>query len=64
MLEKLKLAVYEANMELPQRNLVTYTWGNASGISREEGMIVIKPSGVAYDALTPEHISLMDLFCE
>lgn len=61
MLEKLKLAVYEANMELPQRNLVTYTWGNASGISREEGMIVIKPSGVAYDALTPEQMVVVNL---
>lgn len=45
MLEFLKQAVYEANMELPRRGLVTYTWGNVSGIDREKGLIVIKPSG-------------------
>ena len=61
MLEKLKQQVYEANMELPRRNLVTYTWGNVSGIDRESGLVVIKPSGVAYDALTPEQLVVMDL---
>lgn len=53
MLKSLKEAVYEANMELPKRHLVTYTWGNVSGISREKGLVVIKPSGVAYDDLSP-----------
>ena len=46
MLEALKQQVYEANMELPRRGLVTYTWGNVSGIDREKGLFVIKPSGV------------------
>ena len=60
MLEKLKQQVYEANMELPRRGLVTYTWGNVSGIDRERGLFVIKPSGVAYDALTPEQLVVID----
>ena len=46
MLEELKKQVYEANMELPRRGLITYTWGNVSGIDRETGYFVIKPSGV------------------
>ena len=61
MLKELKQAVYEANMELPRRNLVTYTWGNVSGICRSEGLIVIKPSGVEYDELTPEQLVVVDL---
>ncbi len=61
MLEKLKLEVYEANMELPKRGLVTYTWGNVSGIDREKGLFVIKPSGVDYDKLKPEDLVVMDL---
>ena len=61
MLKKLKQAVYEANMELPKRNLVTYTWGNVSGIDREKGLIVIKPSGVDYEELTPEKLVVLDL---
>lgn len=61
MLEELKRKVYEANMELPRRNLVTYTWGNVSGIDRERGLFVIKPSGVEYDALKPEVLVVMDL---
>ena len=61
MLEELKQAVYEANMELPRRGLVTYTWGNVSGISRREGLMVIKPSGVAYEDLTPEQLVVVDL---
>lgn len=61
MLEQLKLEVYEANMELPRRNLVTYTWGNVSGIDREKGLFVIKPSGVDYDKLRPEDLVVMDL---
>ena len=61
MLEALKQQVYEANMELPKRGLITYTWGNVSGIDRETGYFVIKPSGVDYDALTPEDMVVMDL---
>lgn len=61
MLEQLKLEVYEANMELPKRGLITYTWGNVSGIDRETGYFVIKPSGVDYDKLTPEDMVVMDL---
>ena len=61
MLEELRKQVYEANMELPRRNLVTYTWGNVSGIDREKGLVVIKPSGVEYDELTPENLVVMDL---
>lgn len=54
MLEQLKKEVYEANMLLPKYDLVTFTWGNVSGIDRESGLFVIKPSGVEYDKLTPE----------
>ena len=61
MLEELKLKVYEANMELPKRGLVTYTWGNVSGIDREAGLFVIKPSGVEYEELKPEDLIVMDL---
>ncbi|MGN0778401.1 MAG: L-ribulose-5-phosphate 4-epimerase [Aristaeellaceae bacterium] len=61
MLEALKQAVYAANMELPRRGLVTYTWGNVSGIDREKGLVVIKPSGVEYDELTPEQLVVLDL---
>lgn len=61
MLDKLKRAVYEANMELPRRGLVTFTWGNVSGIDREKGLFVIKPSGVEYDELRPEDLVVMDL---
>ena len=49
MLEELKKKVYEANMELPRRGFITYTWGNVSGIDRDTGYFVIKPSGVDYD---------------
>lgn len=61
MLEELRKQVYEANMELPRRNLVTYTWGNVSGIDRENGLVVIKPSGVEYDELTLENLVVLDL---
>ena len=61
MLEDLKKQVYEANMELPRRGLVTYTWGNVSGIDRERGLMVIKPSGVEYDELRPEDLVVLDL---
>lgn len=61
MLEALKKAVYEANMELPRRGLITYTWGNVSGFDPESGYFVIKPSGVDYDTLKPEDMVVMDL---
>lgn len=61
MLEQLKQTVYEANMLLPRYGLVTFTWGNVSGIDREQGLFVIKPSGVAYDRLTPEDMVVVDL---
>ncbi len=61
MLEKLKEEVYRANMELPKYGLVTFTWGNVSGIDRESGLFVIKPSGVDYDKLTPEDMVVVDL---
>lgn len=61
MLEELKQQVYEANMELPRRGLITYTWGNVSGIDREKGLFVIKPSGVDYDKLQPEDMVVMDM---
>ena len=61
MLKSLKEAVYEANMELPRRGLVTYTWGNVSGIDRDRGLVVIKPSGVDYDELSPDKLVVLDL---
>ncbi len=61
MLEKLKQEVLQANLELPKRGLVTYTWGNVSGIDRASGIIAIKPSGVEYDKLTVDDIVLIDL---
>lgn len=61
MLEQLKKEVYEANMLLPRYNLVTFTWGNVSGIDRESGLFVIKPSGVDYDMLRPEDMVVVDL---
>lgn len=61
MLKSLRKAVYAANMELPKRGLVTYTWGNVSGIDREKGLVVIKPSGVEYDELTPADLVIVDL---
>ena len=61
MLEELKKEVYEANMLLPKYGLVTFTWGNVSGIDREKGLFVIKPSGVDYDKLTPDDMVVMDL---
>jgi len=62
MLEELKRIVYEANMDLPRYGLVTFTWGNVSGIDRKSGLFVIKPSGVEYDRLKPEDMVVMDLF--
>ena len=59
MLEELKNKVLEANLELPKYGLVTFTWGNVSGIDREKGLIVIKPSGVEYDVMTAEDMELI-----
>lgn len=61
MLEQLKQQVFAANLELPRQGLVLYTWGNVSGIDRAHGLVVIKPSGVAYDALTPDDLVVLDL---
>jgi len=58
---ELKREVYEANMELQRRNLVVYTWGNVSQIDRNKGVIAIKPSGVAYEKLSPDDIVIVDL---
>ena len=61
MLEELKEKVYEANMLLPKHNLVTFTWGNVSGIDREKGLFVIKPSGVDYEVMKPSDMVVVDL---
>ncbi len=61
MLETLKAQVLEANLELVRRGLVLYTFGNASGIDREQGLVAIKPSGVPYEKLTPGDMVVSDL---
>ena len=61
MLEALKQAVFAANLLLPKHNLVTFTWGNVSGVDGEEGLMVIKPSGVDYDTMTGEDMVVVDL---
>ena len=61
MLQNLREQVLEANLELVRRRLVLYTFGNASGISREDGLVVIKPSGVPYERMKPEHLVVTDL---
>lgn len=61
MLEELKKIVFNANMELPKKGLVTYTWGNASGIDREKGFVVIKPSGVSYDNMKASDMVVVDM---
>ena len=61
MLEELKKNVCEANVLLPVYKLVTFTWGNVSAIDREAGLVVIKPSGVSYDNMTPEDMVVVDL---
>lgn len=61
MLEELKQKVWEANMLLPKYGLVTFTWGNVSGIDREKGLFVIKPSGVDYNVMKPEDMVVMDM---
>ena len=61
MLEALKQEVYEANMMLPKLGIVTFTWGNVSGIDRKQGLFVIKPSGVPYEELKPEDMVVVDM---
>lgn len=61
MLEQLKKEVLDANLALPKHGLVTFTWGNVSGIDREKGLVVIKPSGVPYDELKLEDLVVLDL---
>ncbi len=61
LLQKLRKDVCEANRDLERHHLVLFTWGNVSGIDRDQGFIVIKPSGVPYDELTPEKMVVMDL---
>ena len=60
-MQQLKQQVFDANMELPRYGLVTFTWGNVSAIDREQGRVVIKPSGVAYSAMTVEDMVVVDL---
>ncbi len=61
MLEELKKQVCEANLLLPKHGLVTFTWGNVSGVDREKGLMVIKPSGVEYDNMKPEDMVVVSL---
>ena len=61
MLEELKRVVCAANLELPKYGLVTFTWGNVSGVDREKGLMVIKPSGVEYDNMTAEDMVVVSL---
>lgn len=61
MTAQLKQRVFEANMALPQHGLVIYTWGNVSAIDRERGLVVIKPSGVAYEVMRADDMVVVDL---
>ena len=61
MLEELKEQVLQANLQLPKHDLVTFTWGNVSGLDRESGLVVIKPSGVSYDCMTAADMVVVDL---
>ena len=61
MLEELKKTVCEANLKLPEHGLVTFTWGNVSGIDRSSGLVIIKPSGLEYDGMTPDDMVVVDL---
>lgn len=61
MLETLKREVWQANLLLPQHHLVTFTWGNVSAVDRERGLVVIKPGGVAYDAMQADDMVVVDL---
>ena len=61
MLDELKDKVFRANMELVEHGLVIFTWGNVSGIDRERGLVVIKPSGVDYAVMKPSDMVVVDL---
>ena len=61
MFEEIKKRVYEANISLKQNGLITLTWGNVSEIDRDRGVVVIKPSGVSYDTMTPDDMVVVDL---
>ncbi|MDE6338187.1 MAG: class II aldolase/adducin family protein, partial [Muribaculaceae bacterium] len=61
MLEELKEKVFRANLDLVKHGLVIFTWGNVSGIDREKGLVVIKPSGVSYDDMKAEDMVVVDL---
>src|ERR1051326_9488364 len=61
MLKELKEQVFEANLLLPKHGLVVFTWGNVSGIDREQGLVVIKPSGVAYEEMKAKHMVVVEL---
>ena len=61
MLEELKEKVFKANLDLVKHNLVIFTWGNVSGIDREKGLVVIKPSGVSYDEMKASDMVVVDL---
>lgn len=61
MLKKLKEQVFQANLLLPKHGLVVFTWGNVSGIHREKGLVVIKPSGVSYDDMQAEDMVVVEL---
>ena len=61
MLEQLKEQVFQANLLLPKHGLITFTWGNVSGIDREQGLVVIKPSGVSYDDMKAEDMVVVEL---
>ncbi|VYU47840.1 L-ribulose-5-phosphate 4-epimerase [Metakosakonia massiliensis] len=60
-MQKLKQQVFEANMDLPRHGLVTFTWGNVSAIDRARGLVVIKPSGVAYETISAEDMVVVDM---
>ena len=60
-MQQLKQQVVEANMDLPRYGLVTFTWGNVSAIDRQRGLVVIKPSGIAYESMTVDDMSVVDL---
>ena len=60
-MQKLKQQVFEANMDLPRYGLVTFTWGNVSAIDRERGLVVIKPSGVAYETMKAADMVVVDM---
>ena len=61
MLGKLREQVFQANLLLPKHRLITFTWGNVSGIDREQGLVVIKPSGVSYDVMKADYMVVVDL---